>query len=211
MYRTSNVLPRSSRRAYAGDCANGLRRLSLVDIARALEDTGALPTESDAVPLKTCWANFISGWEFQWFCNFTFREKVHPEQADKQFRLWVARLDEANIGGSWHRPHKRKKRATWIRGLEWQKRGVLHYHALVGNLPPYRTSEIDRLVWMERWEKQTDICGFSRIFPVTEQFGVAEYISKYCAKGGEVDVSPWLEPGRSYVWRDPSLQVGADF
>jgi hypothetical protein len=74
----------------------------------------------------------------------------------------------------------------WVRGLEWQKRGVLHYHALIRNLPPYMDGLKDRQHWAGEWDK---LAGFAYILPIAEIGGVAGYIAKYCSKGGEVDVS----------------------
>jgi hypothetical protein len=150
------------------------------------------PVPSKSVSLRSAWVELISRHDWQWFGTFTFREEVHPEKADKLFRLWCAFIDEAHLGSKkWYRPNQRKNRLQWVRGLEWQKRGVLHYHALIRNLPAYRDGFDDRQLWAGKWDY---LAGFALLLPVAEIGGVAGYIAKYCAKGGEVDVCPQLSP-----------------
>jgi hypothetical protein len=158
-----------------------------------LEAEGAWPLSPRPrrSPLQEGWVDLIARHDWQWFGTYTFREEVHPEKADKLFRLWCALLDESHLGPTWHKKSKRKHRLQWVRGLEWQKRGVLHYHALLRNLPAYQDGAADRLAWGEVWNKYA---GIARIYPVSEVGGVAGYIAKYCAKGGEVDICDQLSP-----------------
>jgi len=167
--------------------------ISLRQVVAELESEGVWPlTPRSARPsLHEGWVEFITRHNWQWFCTFTFREEVHPEKADKLFRLWCALLDESILGRYWHRKNKRYMRVQWVRGLEWQKRGVLHYHALLRNIAPYRDGSTDRLFWAEEWNR---LAGIARIYPVDDVAGAAGYISKYCAKGGEVDFCAALSP-----------------
>jgi hypothetical protein len=136
-------------------------------------------------PIEAAWVSLIQRHDWQWFGTFTFREEVHPESADKLFRLWCARCDESFLGKTWHKQTRRDERMQWVRGLEWQKRGVLHYHALLRNIPAYRDGYDSRLSFSSLWN---ELAGFAYVVPVEESGGVAAYISKYCAKGGQVDV-----------------------
>ncbi|GAH98274.1 unnamed protein product, partial [marine sediment metagenome] len=106
---------------------------------------------------------------------------------------------------------------TWVRGLEFQKRGTLHFHSLFAGLPEFLNEEVDKAmrfqsmkIWesignrgksedkilpslynkpsvlkrgCEAYESKT---GFARVYPYKE--GACEYISKYVAKGGELDI-----------------------
>jgi len=168
--------------------------VSLAGVIAGMEREGTWPLSpvpSKSVALQSAWVELISRHDWQWFGTFTFREEVHPEKADKLFRLWCALVDESHLGSTWHRKSQQKNRLQWVRGLEWQKRGVLHYHALIRNLPAYRDGFSDRLTWAGKWN---ELAGFGLICPVAEIGGAAGYISKYCAKGGEVDVCPALTP-----------------
>jgi len=46
----------------------------------------------------------------------------------------------------------------WARGLETQKRGVIHYHYLMSRVP----GEVMRLVMMDAWD---NMAGFAKIYP----------------------------------------------
>lgn len=141
--------------------------------------------------LEQAWVTFLAPYEWQWFATFTFREAIHPEAADKKFRYWVRLLNERNVGHAHWRPNKRHLIAQWCRGLEWQKRDVLHYHALIANLPPFGSDRAEREHWAATWAG-LDHSGFAYIKPVAETGGVVGYVSKYVAKGGQVDLSPSL-------------------
>jgi hypothetical protein len=124
--------------------------------------------------------------QWEWFVTLTFRADVHPEAADKKYRLWVRRLD-CSLMGSKASERFPDRGALWVRGLEFQKRGVAHFHALMSY-----EGGLDRLAsrfqWMGEWERISE--SFARIFPVRSQDEAARYVSKYVAKGGLVDVSP---------------------
>ena len=132
--------------------------------------------------LSTAWASMLTRYEFEWFVTFTFRERIHPEAADKLFRVWVVQLNKAIYGNRFYR--HRLKGVYWARGLEWQKRGVLHYHALIGGC-----ASQDVHWWETRWLSLDKRCGFPKIELIKKPEQAAAYIAKYCAKEGEVDVS----------------------
>jgi len=69
---------------------------------------------------------------------------------------------------------------TWARGLELQRRGTIHFHVLVAGV-----GDVRRLTIMDEWAR---LAGWARIRPVEHQDRVAKYVSKYVAKGGEIDV-----------------------
>lgn len=138
-------------------------------------------------PLQKAWVQFLQPYPWQWFATFTFAAAIHPEAADKKFRYWLRLLNEQNVGPSWRRPNKAKQCAQWVRGLEWQKRDVLHYHALIGNVPPF-AGRVVRDHWCDVW-RFLDHAGFAFIKPIADTGGVVGYIAKYVSKGGEIDVS----------------------
>lgn len=145
-----------------------------------------------AQTLPEAWRDFLGTFHWEWFCNLTFRDAVHPEAASKRFRLWVSELNRSLYGKNWHKRPRALGGVHWCCALEWQKRGVLHFHALVGGkrATEYRGDDLfrsDRFVWMDRWEQ---LAGFSRLYLVDDQdSAVRRYVSKYVAKGGAVDCS----------------------
>ncbi len=49
--------------------------------------------------LSESWAEFIEKFEpFSWYLTLTFREKIHPEQANRRYMRFVRRLNEAIYG-----------------------------------------------------------------------------------------------------------------
>jgi hypothetical protein len=43
---------------------------------------------ADTIPnLRDAWISLVNRWQWEWFATFTFRDMVHPESADKRFRL----------------------------------------------------------------------------------------------------------------------------
>lgn len=158
---------------------------------------------SSADDLALTWAEFLGRFNMQWFCTFTFREGTHPEAADKKWRVWVSKLNRRLYGPRWHR--HAFKQVFWIRALEWQKRDVLHYHALVGDHDDLN-NRVRRLTMMDEW---FSLAGIARIDPIQpgeeSEHAVRAYVSKYVAKGGELDLSPslrwYLQPMREIVLR----------
>jgi hypothetical protein len=118
-------------------------------------------------------------WGWNWYGHLTFRDEKHPEAADKVFMKWVHNINRKVFGVRyWNR--KETDGVLWARGLETQKRGVLHYHFLMSRIP----SDLNRLQMMDAWD---DLAGYARIHAYELGRGAEYYICKYAAKGGEID------------------------
>jgi hypothetical protein len=141
-------------------------------------------------PLDDGWVAFLKDYEWQWFATLTFEDAVHPEAASKRFVYWTRLIDDA-YGVPCRKRADHPRRCRWARGLEWQKRDVLHFHAVMGNLPTENDTRAERGYWQEKW-KELGNTGIARIWPVESTAGVVQYIAKYCSKGGEVDLSAGL-------------------
>lgn len=149
--------------------------------------------------LQAAWAKLLVGYDWQWFATCTFRDAVHPERADKAFRYWLGLMDRSRLGNNYKRDSYSERRCRWVRALEWQKREVLHYHALIGNLGVYDAAEAVRLVWQEEWQR---LAGYACIRPYSTSLGVCGYVAKYVTKGGQIDVSPTLRPlAQATIWQ----------
>ena len=127
--------------------------------------------------VRDAWAEFLGRWAWEWFCTLTFSEAVHPEKGEKCFRVWIARVNDRVFGRHWRR---RKRGVTWARATELQRRGAIHFHALVAGV-----GDLRRLTMMDEWAK---LAGWARIRAVQRQDLVRKYVSKYVAKGGEIDL-----------------------
>lgn len=125
----------------------------------------------------------------QWFCTFTFTESVHPERAAKLFRLFVRRLNRHLYGAHYER--KGLHGVFWVLAWEYQKRGVLHFHALIGDVEDLNV-RARRLDFMDTWLGFGPPAGFSRIEAIESQDAVRDYVTKYVTKGGQIDLSASL-------------------
>lgn len=132
------------------------------------------------------WIALLGRYSWDWFVTMTFRgDYVHPESADKKWRLWVSKLNRQLYGPRWY---KKRQEIHWVRALEPQKRGVLHYHALMTH--PHDLNVLFRR--LTEMDNMNTIAGYSRIYRPDRQGAVAGYCAKYTSKGGELDVSKFL-------------------
>lgn len=136
-------------------------------------------------PLQRAWIDFLLRFPLDWFCTFTFRDAVHPEAAAKRLLYLVSALNRDVFGNHWQR---RTSGIYWVAGIEYQRRGVLHFHGLLG-APENLGEKFRRLYWMEFWFR---IAGIARIEQISDHVLVAAYVSKYVTKAGEVELSKSL-------------------
>lgn len=129
--------------------------------------------------LPEVWGHFLSEWPWSWFTTNTFRDEVHPEAADKTWGIWVHQLNRLIFGCRYYK--RSADGVIWARGSEYQRRGALHFHALIGRVPDW----VRRLDWLDQWD---ELAGFARIEPYDASKGARFYLGKYVLKGGEVDL-----------------------
>lgn len=155
--------------------------------------------------LVLAYAELLGRVPWHWFCTLTFRPHlvsgtggVHPERADKAFRLFISKINRELYGANWSRRHHQG--LMWARGSEFHKDGRLHFHAVVsahGNDLNILTKRYD---WHEYWYKEF---GRNQIEAPRSQDEITHYVSKYVTKGGVVDFSPnfsaWMPPSRDFT------------
>ncbi len=134
-------------------------------------------------PLQEAWIEFLGRYAFEWFCTFTFVEVTHPESAYKRFLWFVNQLNCRLYGRNWRRnPYGG---VYWVNALEYQRRGVVHFHSLLG-APGDLNAMARRYEWKRFW---CEIAGIARIERIDSAVNVTAYVSKYVVKGGELDLS----------------------
>ena len=109
---------------------------------------------------------------------------MHPEAADKCFRWFVSRINDAIYGRHWER--RAPGGVVWARGTELHASGRLHYHAVLGAVDCDLNKVASRYHWHEFWFWEF---GRNRLERPSSQDDVVGYVSKYVVKGGVVDVS----------------------
>jgi hypothetical protein len=78
---------------------------------------------------KEEWQEFISRYEFDLFVTLTFREDIERSKADKRFEKWLGSFNCELFGWRYRRKGLGIRYAV---AYEYQKRGTLHFHALLG-------------------------------------------------------------------------------
>lgn len=144
----------------------------------------AYPGEGfDRRALRDAWARFLSPIPFQWFATLTFEMNVHPEAAFKRYRRFTNEINRELYGRRWEKqPHGG---IHWIVATERQKRGVVHLHALMGDLNDLNLIA-RRLTWMDRWD---EMAGFARIEAIHSGDAAIRYVTKYVIKDGDIEFS----------------------
>lgn len=142
-------------------------------------------------PLHEGWFQLLNEFHWQWYITHTFRESVHPERADKLWRVWCSKINRYLYGPRWH---KKNKSVFWVRAIEYQRRDVIHFHGLMTGV-----ESLNQFEWMDKWLNLDGegvgegLTGISRIYNIDKEEktdAVIRYVSKYVVKGGEIDLSP---------------------
>ena len=139
--------------------------------------------KSDMQLLRDAWAEFLSAYPFQWFATFTFETNVHPEAALKRWRFFTNQLNRSLYGRRWQK--KEHGGIYWILGIERQRRGVIHFHALMGGVNDLNKAA-RRLSCMDYWN---ELAGFARIEAIRSNEAALRYVTKYVVKGGDIEFS----------------------
>lgn len=132
-------------------------------------------------------ADFIRSLEpFSWFCTLTFKSDIHPEQANRYFFKWIRKLNEIIVGKRYRNKHIPGN--AWVRAMERQKKGVLHFHCLIDH------PNIDKVTFAEA-KKIWEMCGrktgrINHFVRYDKKRGACGYLGKYVMKNGEIDYSP---------------------
>jgi len=107
----------------------------------------------------------------------------------------MSKLNRQLYGPRWYK--KAHGGIPWARGLEYQRRDVIHFHALFLNVKGLR-----RLSCMDLWN---EIAGIARIEAVKDGLAARRYLTKYVSKEGEIDMGGALsKPARMLLNQIPS-------
>jgi len=110
---------------------------------------------------------FLSRPQWDWFVTHTFgAQYVSPKEGDRHYFAWLSSLVLAARVRGFERPF-------WFRGTEYQDRGTLHYHSLIGGV-----GDIRRLLFKDFWE----LHGFARVEKYEPGKGANFYVGKYLTK-----------------------------
>lgn len=101
------------------------------------------------------------------FITLTFAENIQDlDYANKEFMLFIKRLS-----------YKLHVKIEYVCVPEFQKRGAIHYHVIMFNVPYIRNKELQDI-----WKH-----GFVRINKIDNVDNVGAYITKYMSKDFDLD------------------------
>ena len=129
------------------------------------------------------WIGKLKDWKT--FITLTFKDETTQDVAKSKFRYLVQVLNR-DAFGSHYTQKVGHSYFSYILAMEYQRRGVPHFHVLADK--PINFDLVHRY-----WNAAA---GFAWLEPVESQEAVVSYCSKYCVKGGELDIFE-SESGRS--------------
>ena len=144
--------------------------------------------------LREGWLELISRYEYDLFVTLTFQEYIKPWKAKKRFEKWIAALNK-DLFGRRYKQRGRGIRYAVVYGN--QKRGTLHFHALLG---AKGLKELDReymaMLWKnngqrnEKTETLLDriVNGHAVIDVYDPKRGGKRYLTNHIFQGGEFDI-----------------------
>ena len=179
---------------FGGDLADLLRE----DAGRGSQIKEAAQSVKSAVDLVAGYATPHEGWESyqvkdlirteteKWvfgladwksFLSLTFRDEKTPDVANSLFK-WFVRKNNEHAYGKHYTQKVKHSYFSYVFGLEYQTRDVVHFHALVDQ--PLDFSYVHR-IWGSR-------CGFAWVDGnIKSKAKAVNYVCKYCVKGGQIE------------------------
>jgi hypothetical protein len=141
------------------------------------------------------WLGKLKNWKT--YITLTFREETPPDVAKNKFRYLVQVLNRDAFGKHYVR-RVGHSYFSYVLAMEYQQRGVIHFHGLGDRQINF---ELAHKVW-------NNLAGFAWFEPTKSQEAVVAYCSKYCVKGGELDIfesptfkTPMLGNMPPYWWK----------
>lgn len=118
---------------------------------------------------RSAFGDWLSVPAWDWFTTHTFRaDHVSPRQADYDWYAWfntVRMVSRVRYGTG---------APFYFRVAEYQSRGALHYHALIGGVG----GDVRRLLFKDLWE----LFGYARVEKYEAGKGANFYVGKYLTK-----------------------------
>lgn len=179
--------------------------------------------------IRDAWVELLSRYNAHAFVTCTFRTQrfyrckhsgrvlaadrtgyngsVHPELADKAFRVLVSKINGSIWGRSWSK--RWHGGCQWVRGTEFHLDGRLHFHALLAA----PTDDLWNLTTIrDHWNWWRQEFGFNRIERPRSQRDVRDYVAGYVVQDGLLDLSrnwgAWAPPKLNFASTRQQLLAG---
>ena len=123
---------------------------------------------------RKAFGEWLSVPQWDWYTTHTFKaDYVSPKAADKAWYSWFNSLRVSAKAKGLTPSLYGTKAPFYFRVVEFQDRGTLHFHSLIGGV-----SDIRRLLFKDFWE----LNGFARVEPYEASKGANFYVGKYLTK-----------------------------
>jgi len=174
-------------------------------------------TLNEPTTLGGGWVQMANRYEpWWWYLTLTFKYFVSQEYALRQFRRFIRLMNERVFGKRYRGNGKADsecKGIPWLNAIERQRRGVLHFHALIGgesSMLGTRDMKNYKDMWQHGLKKKNGKYkfrpnGFAKIVEYDSSKGAKYYLGKYVTKGGELDI---FIPG--YMYEYYGIKEGAN-
>lgn len=145
--------------------------------------------------LGKAWSEYVASfadWKSFWSLTFADRDRTHDVTHDEAKFLWrrLIQLLNTDLFGNHYTRIVGHCYFPYALAFEYQTRGTLHMHALVGRPTNW---ELANRLWRQ-------MAGIIKIKPVEDVQGVSRYISKYVTKGGDVEMY------RPQIYKEPAFK-----
>lgn len=129
------------------------------------------------------WLEDKANWD--WYATLTFRDPNNPKYPNWSKVGWkFAHNALKSLNNALIRLEDGQN-PVWVAVMEFQERGVPHWHALVANVAGEK-----RMAWVDWW---FDRYGIARILPYQQELGARYYLGKYLTKEvADIQFSPAL-------------------
>lgn len=121
------------------------------------------------------WISSMKVWKV--FLTLTFKDFTYQDVALRKWKMLVRKLNIEAFGKQYTR-RVGHSYFSYVLAKEKQKRGVLHFHALIDK-------PIDYKIVHEYWGKN---CGFAWVEKIKSIRKCVDYAGKYVIKGGELTI-----------------------
>jgi hypothetical protein len=135
------------------------------------------------------------------FLTLTFKNETAPDVANALFKRLISTLNEEVFGKHYTRIVGHCY-FSYVIGIEYQKRDVIHFHVLIDRPVDYKKIHTLWNAW----------AGFGWSEIIVDVDKVVNYVSKYIVKGGEI--LPYLAPKKympiniPFWWNDDQEDFG---
>lgn len=124
--------------------------------------------------------------EWQWYATLTFRDPSDPRFPNWSRVGWKSAQNALENFNSALVDDLNYQNPVWVACMELQRRGVPHWHMLVGGV-----GEARRMRWVDWWWSHY---GIARILPYMRELGARYYLGKYLVKEvADIRFSPALK------------------